>query len=67
MTFDLNDNMIIDLDHKIAWTFKYLKENKDLSNLFKFLREEEKEIAETINSFYESKNYLMINYPELLL
>lgn len=66
MTFELNDKMITDRYNRIAWTFGYLKENKNLLNLIEHLYEEDDKIR-TMDSFHRSRDYIANNYPELLL
>lgn len=66
MNFSLNDKMITDHDNKIVWTFGYLKEEKNLSNLISFLCEEN-DILITKDSFFKSRDYIINNHPEFFL
>lgn len=66
MSFELNNNMITDRDNQIAWTFGYLKEEKNLFNLIKRFYEEDDKII-TTDSFYKCRDYMINNHSELLL
>lgn len=58
--------MISDIENKILWTYNFLKNEKNLSSLFKHLKEEDDKIR-TINSFNKTRDYLLYNYPEYLM
>lgn len=66
MNFDLQENMISDIDNKILWTYYFLKDQENLKNLIEHLKEED-DIIRTINSFYKTRDYLLFNHPEYLM
>ena len=66
MNFDLQENMISDIDNKILWTYYFLKDQENLKNLIEHLKEEDDKIR-TINSFNKTRDYLLNNHPEYLM
>lgn len=66
--FELIDNVIIDSETKMIWTYDYLKNEKNIEFLLKtMISIKEKEKIITANSFFKSRNYLLTFYPELML
>ena len=66
MNFDLQENMISDIDNKILWTYYFLKDQENLKNLIEHLKEEDDKIR-TIDSFNKTRDYLLHNHPEYLM
>jgi hypothetical protein len=66
LNFDLQENMISDIDNKILWTYYFLKDQENLKNLIEHLKEEDDKIR-TIDSFNKTRDYLLLNHPEYLM